>query len=81
MIPGEIKVQEGNIPINVNRKVITLSVANTGDRPIQVGSHTHFAEVNKALFNADVIQFTEMALLADSSLTDAQIQSMDGDSL
>ena len=49
MIPGEILAQEGAIELNADRATITLSVANTGDRPIQVGSHYHFAETNGAL--------------------------------
>jgi urease subunit beta len=49
MIPGEMLIQEGTIELNANRPTIKLSVANTGDRPIQVGSHFHFYEVNKAL--------------------------------
>jgi urease subunit beta len=49
MIPGEIKTREGEIEINGGRKTVTLSVANTGDRPIQVGSHYHFFETNDAL--------------------------------
>jgi len=49
MIPGEILVQEGEIEINPGRATRTLSVANTGDRPVQVGSHYHFHEVNQAL--------------------------------
>ncbi len=49
MIPGEIITKEGSITINAGRKTITLSVANTGDRPIQVGSHYHFYETNEAL--------------------------------
>jgi len=49
MIPGEIITQSGVIEINQNRPTIKLSVANTGDRPIQVGSHFHFFEVNLAL--------------------------------
>jgi len=49
MIPGEIEVQEGEIEINAGREVVTVQVANTGDRPIQVGSHYHFFETNKAL--------------------------------
>lgn len=49
MIPGEIKTAEGFIEINVGRDVLTVRVANTGDRPIQVGSHFHFIEVNKFL--------------------------------
>ena len=49
MIPGEIFAQEGEIELNGGRSTITLTVANTGDRPIQVGSHYHFAETNGAL--------------------------------
>ena len=49
MIPGELFIQDGDIELNVGRKAATLTVANTGDRPIQVGSHYHFAEANQAL--------------------------------
>ena len=49
MIPGEIFATAGDIVLNENRAAITLKVANTGDRPIQVGSHYHFAETNAAL--------------------------------
>jgi urease subunit beta len=49
MIPGEIMPQNGDIELNVGRKTITLSVENSGDRPIQVGSHYHFFEVNSSL--------------------------------
>jgi urease subunit beta len=49
MIPGEIITAAGEIELNVGRPTISLSVANTGDRPIQVGSHFHFYEVNSAL--------------------------------
>jgi urease subunit beta len=49
MIPGETITEAGEIELNAGRKTITLSVANTGDRPIQVGSHFHFYEVNIAL--------------------------------
>ena len=49
MIPGQIQVADGDIELNVGRKAITLMVANTGDRPVQVGSHYHFAETNPAL--------------------------------
>ena len=49
MIPGEIRVKEGNIALNKNRETINLSVSNSGDRPIQVGSHYHFFETNDAL--------------------------------
>jgi urease subunit beta len=49
MIPGEIKVAAGEIEINKGRRKVTLAVTNTGDRPIQVGSHYHFFETNDAL--------------------------------
>ncbi len=49
MIPGEIITAPGDIEINAGRQGVTLTVANTGDRPIQVGSHYHFAETNGAL--------------------------------
>ena len=49
MIPGEMQVAPGEIEINVGRKTATLAVTNSGDRPIQVGSHYHFFEVNAAL--------------------------------
>ena len=49
MIPGELFVKEGEIELNAGRPTVTLSVANTGDRPIQVGSHYHFFETNPAL--------------------------------
>jgi urease subunit beta len=49
MIPGEVKTKEGEIEINAGRKTVTVKVANSGDRPIQVGSHYHFFETNEAL--------------------------------
>ncbi len=49
MIPGEVITAAGDIELNAGRTAITLTVANTGDRPIQVGSHYHFAETNPAL--------------------------------
>ena len=49
MIPGEMLVEEGEIEINVGRATATVTVANSGDRPVQVGSHFHFYEVNPAL--------------------------------
>ena len=49
MIPGELITREGEITLNAGRKTVTLTVANTGDRPIQVGSHYHFFETNPAL--------------------------------
>ena len=49
MIPGEVLCAAGDITLNADRTAITLMVANTGDRPVQVGSHYHFAETNPAL--------------------------------
>ena len=49
MIPGEVITKDGEIEINVGRKTVTVKVANSGDRPIQVGSHYHFFETNEAL--------------------------------
>jgi urease subunit beta len=49
MIPGELLPAEGNIELNAGRETNTVTVANTGDRPIQVGSHFHFFETNKGL--------------------------------
>ncbi len=49
MIPGELKVAAGDIELNAGRKTLSIAVTNTGDRPIQVGSHYHFFETNDAL--------------------------------
>lgn len=49
MVPGEIITEEGEIELNANRRKLSLTVVNTGDRPVQIGSHYHFFEVNKAL--------------------------------
>ena len=49
MIPGEYQIQDGDIELTAGRRTLTLSVANSGDRPIQVGSHYHFFETNDAL--------------------------------
>jgi urease subunit beta len=49
MIPGEIRTGQGDIEINAGRKTVTLKVANSGARPVQVGSHYHFFETNEAL--------------------------------
>ena len=58
MIPGEVFVQPGEIVLNEGRQTITLRVANTGDRPIQVGSPYHFYEPNEALyFDRDAAEY------------------------
>lgn len=49
MIPGEMFIQDGEIELNAKRRTVTLTVANSGDRPIQVGSHYHFFETNPGL--------------------------------
>ena len=49
MIPGEVFAAAGEIELNADREAVTLTVSNTGDRPVQVGSHYHFAETNSAL--------------------------------
>lgn len=49
MIPGQIDVQGDDIVINADRETVVISVSNTGDRPVQIGSHFHFYEVNEAL--------------------------------
>lgn len=49
MIPGELLPQDGDLELNAGRPTVTVTVANTGDRPVQIGSHYHFYEVNDAL--------------------------------
>jgi urease subunit beta len=49
IIPGEILIADGDIELNAGRRTVTITVANTGDRPVQVGSHYHFFETNGAL--------------------------------
>ena len=49
MIPGEYQIQDGEIELNAGRRTLRVTVANTGDRPVQVGSHYHFFEVNRCL--------------------------------
>lgn len=49
MIPGELIVEDGQIELNAGRETVTVMVSNTGDRPVQIGSHYHFYEVNAAL--------------------------------
>ena len=49
MIPGEMKLAQGDLELNKGRRTVTLKITNSGDRPIQVGSHYHFYETNEAL--------------------------------
>ncbi len=69
MIPGEIITQSGDIELNAGRDTITVSVANTGDRPIQVGSHFHFYEVNSALqFDREVTKGMRLNIPAGTAV-------------
>ena len=69
MIPGEITVAEGDITLNGGAEVVTLRVANTGDRPVQVGSHYHFGETNAALsFDRDVARGMRLDIAAGTAV-------------
>ena len=69
MIPGEIITQPGDIELNAGRDTVTVSVANTGDRPIQVGSHFHFYEVNSALqFDREVTKGMRLNIPAGTAV-------------
>lgn len=69
MIPGELQIQPGEIEINAGRPTQTIKVANTGDRPIQVGSHYHFFETNPALsFDRDATQGWRLNIAAGTAV-------------
>lgn len=69
MIPGEVFPADGEIEINAGADVTTLTVANTGDRPIQVGSHYHFFETNEALdFDRDAARGLRLDIAAGSAV-------------
>lgn len=69
MIPGEVIPQTGEIELNGGRKAITLEVANTGDRPIQVGSHYHFFETNAGLeFDRDAARGYRLDIAAGTAV-------------
>ena len=69
MIPGEVMTKPGDIELNAGAPQITLEVANTGDRPIQVGSHYHFAETNAALkFDRAMAQGCRLDIMAGSAV-------------
>ena len=69
MIPGELFPAEGEIELNAGQPVTTLMVANTGDRPVQVGSHYHFAETNPALeFDRDAAKGTRLDIAAGTAV-------------
>mgnify|MGYP001792972204 CR=1 FL=1 len=69
MIPGEVMVAEGDITLNEGRAALVLTVANTGDRPVQVGSHYHFAETNSALdFDRDAAKGMRLDIAAGTAV-------------
>ena len=69
LIPGEIETAEGEIALNEGREAVTLMVANTGDRPVQVGSHYHFAEANAALdFDRDAARGRRLDIAAGTAV-------------
>jgi urease subunit beta len=69
MIPGEMFIADGEIELNAGRKTVTLTVTNTGDRPIQVGSHYHFYETNPALsFDRKAARGMRLAIAAGTAV-------------
>ena len=69
MIPGEMQVRPGDIELNQGRGTVRLKVANSGDRPIQVGSHYHFYETNDALaFDRDAAYGTRLNIAAGTAV-------------
>ncbi len=69
MIPGEVFPGEGELELNVGRPVTEIEVANTGDRPVQVGSHYHFAETNTALsFDRDAARGQRLDIPAGTAI-------------
>lgn len=78
MIPGEIFPAEGDIIVNAGLSAITLTVANTGDRPVQVGSHYHFAETNPGLaFDRDAARGMRLDIAAGTAVRFEPGQSRD----
>ncbi|MXY34701.1 MAG: urease subunit beta [Boseongicola sp. SB0676_bin_33] len=69
MIPGEVFAGPGEVTLNADREAITLMVANTGDRPVQVGSHYHFGEANGALeFDRDAARGMRLDIAAGTAV-------------
>ena len=69
MIPGEIISTDGEIELNAEQEMVTIDVANTGDRPVQVGSHYHFFEVNSGLeFNREKVRGMRLDIAAGSAV-------------
>lgn len=69
MIPGELFPADGELTLNAGREITRLMVANTGDRPVQVGSHYHFAEANQALeFDRDAARGMRLDIAAGTAV-------------
>ncbi|WP_321961175.1 urease subunit beta [Paraburkholderia sp. J7] len=69
MIPGEMLIDDGEIELNAGRETVTVKVANTGDRPVQIGSHFHFYEVNDALsFDRDAARGFRLNIAAGTAV-------------
>ena len=69
MIPGEIACADGDLTLNAGAQAVTVEVANTGDRPVQVGSHYHFAETNPALrFDRDAARGRRLDIAAGTAV-------------
>ena len=69
MVPGEVFTQPGEIELNAGRRTRTLTVANSGDRPIQIGSHFHFHEVNSAMkFDRDAAYGMRLNIMAGTAI-------------
>ncbi len=69
MIPGEMLIEDGDIELNVGRRTATVKVANSGDRPIQIGSHFHFFETNPALqFDREVAYGMRLNIAAGTAV-------------
>ena len=87
MIPGEIIAEDGQIELNVGRQPLSIAVFNEGDRPVQVGSHYHFAEVNNALsFDRELARGYRLNIPAGNALRfepgqrrTIELVAMDGD--
>ncbi|MEQ0773694.1 urease subunit beta [Paraburkholderia tropica] len=69
MIPGEMLIDDGEIELNAGRETLSVTVANTGDRPVQIGSHYHFYEVNEALvFEREVTRGFRLNIAAGTAV-------------
>lgn len=78
MIPGEIIAAEGELELNAGKETVTLTVANAGDRPVQVGSHYHFAETNPGLqFDRDKARGMRLDIAAGTAVRFEPGQSRD----